>query len=219
MDFGAAIQRPFSDLKKFGIGTILVSIPVVNLIGSFFVSGFAVQAAKMTLSKKKGLPEWNNWIPMFVNGFKSVLITLSYMIPFLIALFVTIDPLIFAGWAAFANEIDSIWLLLFVVLPLFLLALYILPMALMNFVSKGLFGAAFDFGVILPKVLRLKYLGHWILLNLYFLVICVGYFLVSMVLLFIPFIGQVLQLLLAGAMAYMIQITSFTLFAELYSEK
>ena len=66
VDYGAAISRPFEDIKKLIIGCLLNIIPIVN----FLAMGYVFDAAKMTLGKKKGLPEWDNWGDLFMKRFE-----------------------------------------------------------------------------------------------------------------------------------------------------
>jgi len=77
MDLKFALQRPFTDIKKLLIGILLSVIPLVNL----FSFGYQIECARLTLKKKKNLPEWKNWKELFINGLLYFIIVLIYFIP------------------------------------------------------------------------------------------------------------------------------------------
>ena len=84
-DYGEIIQtfkKPFTDVKKLLIGIGLSLIPVVN----FITIGYFLECAGLKKSKP-GLPEWNNFGKLFINGFFVFVIGLIYLIPAVIVLF------------------------------------------------------------------------------------------------------------------------------------
>ncbi len=211
VDYGAAIKRPFTDLKKLVIGVILSIIPIVN----FLAFGFELKCAKSAMGKKFELPEWKDWGGLFVKGLLAVVIGIVYMIPAGIVMFLVAATFISTMMAgSMAGQVDpgvmvaglmggmGIGILVF--LLLLLLTVYVLPSAMMSFVSKDSFGAAFSFGEVFKKAFTVKYLVVWIVAVIYSMI-------VGAILSWIPFIGWGISSFLGG-------VTSMTLYGEVYSE-
>lgn len=87
---------------------------------------------------------------------------------------------------------------------LFLLAKFLSPLAILNYLKKRKFSAAFEFGTILKKAFTMKY----ILSCLALLAVAV---VLGSILLFIPFIGM-------PALAFMIGVMGYSLFGQVYKE-
>ena len=84
VDFIEALKRPFSDLNKLLIGTILGMIPLVNLT----VTGYALRSTGFTKEKvkKSKLPEWNDFGDLFMKGLISCFIGFLLLLPAIIIL-------------------------------------------------------------------------------------------------------------------------------------
>lgn len=77
VDYGEAIKRPFSDVKKLLIGIAIQLIPIVN----FMVIGYQLKCARYAMNKKYELPEWTEWKDLFINGLKVWIICIVYLLP------------------------------------------------------------------------------------------------------------------------------------------
>lgn len=204
-DYEKAIKRPFQDINKLIIGSFLSIIPIVNLL----VTGYFVYAAKNTMKKKDAIPEWDNWAELFIKGLSVAIIGLVYSLPALVLLFlgggilvtVITDSMLARTMPAL---IAGGGLLVLAGLFFLLLSGLIVPMALMSFIDKGNFGDAFAFGKILKKVLTVQYLVPWLVVLVYSAV-------ASILFLEVPLVGYAIA-------SFVVGMTAFTVFAEVYRE-
>ena len=92
VDFVEALKRPFSDTKKFLIGLLLGSIPLVN----FTVIGYTLTSTGFTKEKveKDSLPEWKNYGDLFMKGLGAVLIGIILFLPAALVLIGTLGSVI-----------------------------------------------------------------------------------------------------------------------------
>ena len=202
VDYGKAIKRPFTDIKKLIIGFVLNIIPIVN----FLVIGYQLECAKTAMKKNFKLPEWENWGDLFIIGLLGFIIVVIYFIPFLIVLAIlgiSLLPFIAFGGrqpgiSEFSNFIGGGIILTIV----FVIAMYLLPVALLSYVERLNFGDAFSFGKVFKKAFTSQYFISWFLLVIY------G-FIISVILSVIPFVGGALS-------GYIIGVTAMTVFGELY---
>jgi len=86
-----------------------------------------------------------------------------------------------------------------------LLAAFVTPIAVLNYLSKKNFAAAFDFGVVLRKAFTMKYALAW--LTVLIVSAAVGF-----VLKFIPWIGASITLFVMGVIGY-------SLYGQVFKEK
>jgi len=212
VDYGEAIKRPFSDVKKLLIGIVIQLIPIVN----FMAIGYQLKCAN-AMEKKFELPEWEEWGNLFVKGLMAIVIGFIYMLPALIVLivmgFTVITTALSAvqGGVATGQPADISGMLagmmsigVIIALVLMLIAAYLLPLALISFVSNDSFGAAFRLGKIFRKAFKVNYIVVWIVMVIYSLV-------VNLIALFVPYVGSAAGLFITG-------VTAMTAFGELYPE-
>jgi hypothetical protein len=85
VDFVNALKRPFSDINKFLIGTLLGIIPIVNLT----VIGYTLVSTGFTKIKleRDSLPEWKNYGDLFMKGLISGIIGFLLFIPVILVFF------------------------------------------------------------------------------------------------------------------------------------
>ncbi len=203
VEYEKAIKRPFQDIKKLLIGAILSIIPIVNLIAS----GYIIKAAKGTMDKKDDLPEWEDWGNLFMTGLVVAVIGVIYMIPGLAAFLLSLGVVLFSTVpeaATISSIVAAGGISLILALILIPLAMLVAPMAIMRYVDKGNFSAAFGLGDILRKVFTGKYIVAWIIVLVYSIMV----FGITM---WIPVVGPAIGSFIAG-------VTSMTVFAEVYSE-
>ena len=174
MDFSAALKRPFQDGTKLIIGCALNIIPIVN----FLSMGYVLKSGQLTLNKKYNLPEWADWGNLFIAGLLATIIGIIWMIPALVvgmigggaalgSIMSAAGGMSAAGIGAFAGA--GVLMLLAALLAL--LAAYFLPSAILEYVNKENFGAAFDFSTIFKKALTGNYFVAWIVALIVFLVL------------------------------------------------
>jgi hypothetical protein len=213
VDFVRAIVRPFQDTTTAIIGIIIGMIPLVN----FFVVGFGLKCGENTLKGNNKLPSWNEAADIIVKSVIAIVITFIYILPALIVLLAgiasavpTILNLMAGNASALLSLLATGGITMIIVFLLSLIALFLLPMAMMNFLKKG-FGAAFSLGTIIKKALTLKYIVSWIVMLVYLIVL----FAIMIAISIIPVIGSFIG---AGIMGYLGSVTQYTIFAETYKE-
>jgi len=200
IDYVKALKRPFQDSKKFLIGTLLGMIPLVNLT----VIGYTLNSTGLTKEKvdRDNLPEWTDYVNLFMKGLGAVLIGIIMLLP--AALILT--ELQMEDW--FAESFTQLIPLFAKAVPLLLfggllaaLAFYLIPFALLAWLKEDSFSAAFSWSN-LKKTMTLDYLVNWLI---------VGYLggLLSSLLGWVPFLGM-------GITMYVTGVFSYTVFAELY---
>jgi|SRR3989338_3866936 len=205
VDFIKAIERPFTDFKKFMLGLLFSLIPIVN----FIAAGYELECGRLASKKQFKLPEWGGYGKLFIKGLLQFCISLIYlMIPVVLFLI--------GFWGGFATLFSgnpdagliiavliSNWILILVSVLLFILAAYVSYSAIVNFAIKGRFKDGFSVDV-------WKRAFTW----RYFMVIFIGvvYMALWMLLLsFIPYVGGVVAGFVGG-------VTIFTLLGQVYSE-
>ena len=219
VDYLEAIKRPFSDLKKSGLAALLVWIPIVN----FLTWGYFLDCAKLSLSKRRELPEWSNLGDKFVKGLLFIVIKILYGIPLIIIMAVMMMNFVgemFQGNFlsiitskdpnAVITMVNSLFLdpnvvgILIAAIIVGILISYLIPMATIMYVINWKFKDAFDFKTVFKKVMTKEYFSAWIVVAVYsILLMSVGTF--------IPFVGGIIATTLIG-------ITSYTIYGEVYKE-
>ncbi|MFH1210692.1 MAG: DUF4013 domain-containing protein [archaeon] len=216
VDYNAALKKPFLDVKNLIIGILLSILPIIN----WFAMGYILECTGLT-KRKVSLdrsPDWTGWGSLFAKGFFSFVIGLVYMIPALIVLFFAIISVVFniIQQIGFQNLVgdnpeqiimqnwDKIWPVLGAVLPyiiimvvLLILAAYVIPMAIMNYIANDRLGKAFAFGEVFRKAFNGKYFVAWILAMVISAI-------VGLVLGFIPWIGGPAGSFIGGVISYTI---------------
>ena len=179
-----AFKRPFTDIKKLVIGILIGMIPLVNLI----MLGYIVECAKSAMNKEYKLPQWRNWWDLFGKGSCYITIIVAYTIPVAVIM-------------ALAGLYGNLFILAIV---------YIALSAIMLYVLKDRFSAAFNFGEVFDKALRGSFFIICIIMAMYYLVL--ETILSPFDLIDIPF-------LLSPGMAitgFIWGVTAMTAFGELY---
>jgi hypothetical protein len=227
VDYIGALKRPFSDLDKALVGIVLSIIPIVNLM----VLGYALVASKdnKKLPEWKNIGDLfiKGIIAMVIGvllflpaialisvGTVTLLLSPSLM-PIMESVYSTVwnsalsggqfntamAQIIYGNW----NLISSLFVLVapfFVIAGLVaLMAGYVMPMALLEWINTKKAGSAFS-GKVLRKAFTGEYLVNWFVVMV--LSVIIGFFLG-----FIPFLG-------AGLTLYVTQVFSYTVLGEVY---
>ena len=92
IDYVEALKRPFKDTKSLAIGSILGIIPLVN----FTVIGYTLTSTGLAKGhpEKENLPEWSDYIELFMKGLKSVLVGIIMFLPAALVIFATVGSVL-----------------------------------------------------------------------------------------------------------------------------
>ena len=203
MDFVEAIKRPFTDIKKWLIGVVLMILPVVN----FLSIGYILESGRMSLKHNKKLPEWKNWGTLFVDGLLAAILGIIYMIPAFVIGFIALGSALLKIFKLKGAGLDSLLAagpFLIIAMLIGLLAIYLLPAATLNWLKQGRFRGGFSFGMIFKKAFSGKYFVAWIISTIINIIL-------TFIFIFIPFVGSAI----AGFTGYMI---SYTLLGEAFAD-
>lgn len=209
MDYGNAISRAFEYTKDALVGQWVrwIILAVLSLVQAFtlslipLLSGYSVRV----LSGKKPAPEVDDWVGLFVDGWKLNIIALIYMLPAILVFLLLGGLSIIAGMgasdpsvagAAILGALAGAFLAAIVAIVLAFIALF----AVMRFARTGSLGEAFNFSAILSHIGRLGW-GTWIIAVLVLLVVAFVYGFVVGIIAWVPFLGWVVAAFLNVAFA------------------
>ncbi len=228
MGFVENIMKPFSDKKKMGIGTILLAIPLVNIIaGILLLPGYALQTAQKTMKGDKSLPEWGNWERMVKDSLKVVFASAIYLIPLAIIAAIVMGPSLIAALGTITNpstiaDTSKMTVIvmqflggLLVMVPIVIIYGIIMNSAIMN-MAKGGFGAAFKIGEVIKKGFTVKFIVAMIKAFVAVLIIAIILVVIAVALALVPFVGFILAWLASGLMSYAVSVTQYSILAEGY---
>lgn len=169
--------------NRFIIGcALLFACWVIPIVPAFFVYGYIVEVMRRVIrGEEPGLPLWQDWGRLFVDGLRATAVGLVYLLPgmvfwlggFILYLFGSLGLIPFAERQQPEVFIPGFFILigiytlsLFVGSLLFFLGLIPLPAATAHFVAEDRLGAAFQvrrWWAVL-KERRWEYLTTWLLL-------------------------------------------------------
>ncbi|MBS3122142.1 DUF4013 domain-containing protein [Candidatus Woesearchaeota archaeon] len=217
VDWGRAVKMPFQDYKKLGILGLMYVIPVVNIVTSFFATGYGFKMAESSMKKKFSLPEWEDWGGLFLKGLLGAIISIIFMLPAMIVAFVGIGSSLFSMMAV-GNFDPTIMFqsvgIGIVAALLGLVAIYLLPAALMFFLKEDSFASAFNFSGIFKKVFTGDYFVAWIGLVVYAIVVGIVAGIISGLLA----VTVVLPLVIMALVQAIVLITGMTVFGEVFQK-
>jgi len=207
VNYEQAIKKPFTDLAKLIIGIVLSVVPIVH----WLAKGFILECSGMGKTKpSKKMPEFKDWWYLFVRGLASDLILLIYAIPAILVFLVGAGTLI-GSLAVETPEVMSQimsqnWYLamplllqlaptMIVVFILLLVAFYLTPIAVLNYLKTKRFGEAFNFSKVFKKALTADYFVVW-------LIALILTAIVTTILSIIPFFGPQIAFFVTGVIAY-----------------
>ena len=208
MEYGTVISRAFEYTKDALIGKWMhwIILAVLSLVQSLTLSliplltGYSVRV----LSGKAPAPEVDDWVRLFVDGWKLNIITLIYLIPAILVflIFGGIGVIGVLAGEAVGGDPATIGAAVLSVLGGILIAgiiaiimAFIALFAIMRFARTDSFGEAFNFSAILNHIGKLGW-GTWIIAVIILLVIAIIYGFIVGLLANIPFIGWLIILFL-----------------------
>ena len=149
---GTVSHIPISQLPV-GDMYLVAGLTIVALIISLLIMGYQYDIIKFSIDKKEDLPGFGDILSMFVNGIKYCIVILAYNI---------LPILVLVGGAALAGESSIFPIVLLISMLLFIIAYFLLLMALNNMIAHDSLKKAFDFGEIFDNISNLgwgKYVG------------------------------------------------------------
>ncbi len=109
-------------------------------------------------------------------------------------------------------------IIILIVSPLFIFLSYLSVMAVMNYVKKDNIGSAFNLGEVFRKAFRGKYFGAWIVALLYSIALIIPSALIKAFLSYIPFLGDVMGIIIQAVVTVIVLITTMTIYGQAYND-
>lgn len=166
---------PFSQLPTGDI-YLVAGLVIVSFIITLFIFGYQYNVVKFSIDKKSDLPGFGDILGMLVNGIKYFIVILAYSI---------IPLAVFAGGIALTGDASIVIAIAVISALLFLIAYFLLIMALNNMVAHDSIKKAFDFSEITGNISNLgwgKYIGIIIFTIIVYMIIMVAVsFILSMI--------------------------------------
>ncbi len=166
---------PFSQLPTGDI-YLVAGLVIVSFIITLFIFGYQYNVVKFSIDKKSDLPGFGDILGMLVNGIKYFIVILAYSI---------IPLAVFAGGIALTGDASIVIAIAVISALLFLIADFLLIMALNNMVAHDSIKKAFDFSEITGNISNLgwgKYIGIIIFTIIVYMIIMVAVsFILSMI--------------------------------------
>ncbi|WP_407375950.1 DUF4013 domain-containing protein [Methanobrevibacter sp.] len=161
---------------------LVAGLTIVSFIISLFILGYQYNVVKFSIDKKEDLPGFEDIVGMFVKGIKYLLVILAYNI---------IPMIVFFGGIALAGDSSAMPVIFLISAILFLIAYFLMIMALNNMVAYDSIKKAFDLREITDNISNLgwgKYIGIILFTIIAYMIIMVA---ISFILSFITAIFAV----------------------------
>jgi hypothetical protein len=130
-----------------------IAMAIISFIVALFIMGYQYNIVKFSIDRRDDLPGFDDIAGMFVRGVKYFIVTLAYNI---------IPIIILAAGIALLQDSSAVLLIAFIAMILFMIAFFLLIMALNNMIAYDDIKKAFDFREIIDNIANLgwgKYLG------------------------------------------------------------
>ena len=140
-------QLPAGDIN------LVVGLTVISFIVSLFIFGYQYNVIKFSIDKKEDLPGFSDILGMLIKGIKYFLVTVAYNI---------IPMIVLVGGIALVGDSSILMIVVLISVLLFIIAYFLLIMALNNMVAHDSIKKAFDLHEIIGNISNLgwgKYIG------------------------------------------------------------
>ena len=168
-------HMPFSQLPTGDI-YLVAGLTIVSFIITLFIFGYQYNVVKFSIDRKSDLPSFGDILGMLVNGIKYFIVILAYSI---------IPLVVFVGGMAVTGDASILIAIAVISALLFIIAYFLLIMALNNMVAHHSIKKAFDFSEITGNISNLgwgKYIGIIIFTIIVYMIIMVAVsFILSMI--------------------------------------
>ena len=213
IDFEQAIEKPLTDIPKLVIGIVFSIVPIIH----WLAKGFRLECSGVGKTKpSKKMPEFKNWKYLLIKGLAADIILLIYTIPAILVFLIGIGSVMgtLTGEMLTASEVEDVSQLIsetwYLALPtltqlapimmlgfiLLLIALYLSPIAVLNYLKNKKFSEAFSLSKITKKVLTMEYFVTWVV------ALVIRAILTIILLNIIPWFGIPIALFISGIIAY-----------------
>ncbi|MEK6939033.1 MAG: DUF4013 domain-containing protein [Nanoarchaeota archaeon] len=235
--FWKSIKRPFSNWRILLLSILFFArIPFLYIITGFLAMGYILKVGEFTQKGKWELPSWNNFLELFKRGFYGWLIVSIYFLPtILISLilyfwfggfpkFGDIFGLInyFSGLLAILGNVG--YLLVFLLLISYIVGLYLIPCALLEYVREYNFSSAFNLRS--KNLFSKRYTISWILLEIIPLTIITAisflreqYYTIVVSASPIKYLFFILIYLIIAFKEYFVNVLSYSVYASVLNKK
>ena len=149
---GTVSQIPFSQLPAGDI-YLVVGLSVISFIVGLFILGYQYDVVKFSIDRKADLPGFNDIEGLLVRGIKYLIVAVAYYI---------IPVIVWAVGIAFAGDSSVFIIVSLIAGLLFIIAYFLMIMAVNNMVAYDSIKKAFDFREITDNIANLgwgKYIG------------------------------------------------------------
>ncbi|WP_298522023.1 DUF4013 domain-containing protein [uncultured Methanobrevibacter sp.] len=160
-------QMPFSQLPTGDI-YLVVALGIISFIISLFILGYQYDIVKFSIEKKAELPGFSDILGMFVKGIKYFLVVVAYNI---------IPSIVLICGVVLVGDSSALLIISMIAAVLFIIAYFLLVMALNNMVAHDSLKKAFDFNEIIANISNLgwgKYIGIIIFTIIVYMIIMVA---------------------------------------------
>ena len=143
----SASQLPVGDIY------LVVGLAIVSFIVTLFIFGYQYNVVKFSIDKREDLPGFSDILSMFVNGIKYFIVIAAYNV---IPIIVLMCGILLVG------DSSILAVIILISVALFIIAYFLLIMALNNMIANDSLKKAFDFREIIDNIANLgrgKYIG------------------------------------------------------------
>lgn len=164
---GSLSHVPFSQLPAGDI-YLVAGLAIIGFIISLFIFGYQYNIVKFSIDKRDDLPGFGDILGMFINGIKYFIVTVAYNI---------IPMLVLIGGITLVGDSSMLMVIFLVSAVLFIIAYFLLVMALNNMIAHDSIKKAFDLREIIDNIANLgwgKYIGIILFTIIVYMIIMVA---------------------------------------------
>ena len=158
---------PYSQLPAGDI-YLVAGLTVLSFIVTLFIFGYQYDVVKFSIDRKSDLPGFADIAGLFVKGVKYFIVTLAYSI---------IPMIVFVAGIALTGDSSALIAVALIAGVLFIIAYFLLIMALNNMAAHDSLKKAFDLSEIIANISNLgwgKYIGTVIFTLIVYMIIMVA---------------------------------------------
>ena len=158
---------PFAQLPTGDI-YLVVGLAIVGFIISLFIFGYQYKIVKFSIDKKEDIPGFGDILGMLINGIKYFIVIAAYNV---------IPVLVLAGGMMLVGQSSGLLVIFLVSALLFIIAYFLLIMALNNMIAHDSINKAFDLRQITGNISNLgwgKYIGIILFTIIVYMIIMVA---------------------------------------------
>jgi len=192
MDYGNMLSDSFSYAKdavwgKWGKWVLLVISTIIFPL----IMGYMVRI----YSGVKPAPEADNWVGMFIDGIKLLIIGIIYAIPVFIIMAIFVIPAIIMGDGDPMRALGSLGIGMIIVFIVAIIISLISAIGMIRCAQKDRMGQAFAFGAILEHIGKIGW-GSYIIALIVLWIVGIVFSVITTILSAIPIIGWLIMLFL-----------------------